>query len=90
MIRSMTFGVMPSREEFDAACAAPDEECGRSVDDDGFSFGNDPRVGDCTLSPAELWDELQRAHAEYAGGGGDEAAGDWCSSVLHLLGFEWV
>lgn len=89
--RTMTFGVMPSREEFDAAWG--DVAGG----DERFSFGNDPRVGNCQLGSGELWDELQRARAEYDAvdgssddGGEPESAGDWCSSVLGCLGFEWV
>lgn len=79
---SMTFGVMPSEDQFDAAC----ERTG--VADEGFSFGNDRRVGNCVLSARELWRELQAACEEFLGG--DDAAGDWCSSVLGCLGFEWV
>lgn len=86
--RSMTYGVMPSLEEFDAACAEPDDECGKSVDDLGFSFGNDPRIGTDTLTGAELWNELRKAHGEWEAG--DEKAGDWCSCVLGCLGFEWI
>lgn len=90
--RSMTYGVMPSLEEFDAACAEPDDDCGpdapTSVADRGFSFGNDKRIGNDILSPSELWTELTRAKAEYDAG--DEAAGDWCSTVLGCLGFEWI
>lgn len=86
--RSMTFGVMPSREEFDAACAEEDPDNGRSVDNHGFGFGNDPRVGSVTMGGDELWKELTRAHGEYEAG--SEASGDWCSSVLGCLGFEWV
>lgn len=86
--RSMSYGVMPTREYFDAACAEPDEACGRSVDDLGFSFGNDPRIGSDTLTGAELWKELDKAHTGWEAG--DEKAGDWCSVVLGCLGFEWV
>ena len=86
--RSMTYGVMHSLEDFDAACAEPDEECGKSVDDLGFAFGNDERIGTDTLTGTELWNELQKAQAEFEAG--DEKAGDWCSSVLGCLGFEWV
>lgn len=97
--RSMTFGVMPTREEFDEACREhdpedPPEAC---VADQGFRFGNDPRVGDAHLTADELWEELQRAFAEYQAvdgssddGGDPERAGDWCSSVLGQLGFEWI
>lgn len=87
---SMTYGVMPTRKQFDTACDEPDLECGPngSVAATGFRFGNDKRVGDATLSPDELWTELQRAHAEWEAGA--EEAGDWCSSVLGCLGFEWI
>lgn len=87
---SMTYGVMPTREQFDAACDEPDPERGPngSAAATGFRFGNDKRVGDATLSPDELWTELQRAHAEWEAG--SEEAGDWCSSVLGCLGFEWI
>lgn len=86
--RSMTYGVMPTREEFDAACAEPDEDCGKSVDDLGFSFGNDPRIGTDILTTSELWGGAPRARGEWEAG--DEMAGDWCSAVLGCLGFEWV
>lgn len=86
--RSMTYGVMPTREEFGAAWAEPDEECGKSVDDLGFSFGNDERIGSDTLTGTELWREVEKARAEWEAG--DEKAGDWCSAVLGCLGFEWV
>lgn len=86
--RSMTYGVMPTREEFDAACSEPDEECGKSVDDLGFSFRNDERIGSDTLTGTELWIELEKAHIEWEAG--DERAGDWCSFVLGCLGFEWI
>ena len=93
----MTFGTMPSREELDAACAEEGEDDGRSVDNHGFHFGNDPRLGTVRLSSDELWTELQKARAEYDAvdgssddGGAPERAGDWCSAVLGQLGFEWV
>jgi hypothetical protein len=93
---SMTFGTMPAREQFDAACAAVDEDDGRSVEQDGFGFGNDPRLGTCRLTADELWGELQKAHAEFeCRDGADDpaktdAVGDWISSVLSCLGIEWV
>ena len=85
---TLTFGVMPTREQYDAQCALVDPDNGRSVDDDGFGFGNDKRMGTDRLTSAELWAELVKAQAEHEAG--DEAAGDWCSSVLGCLGIEWV
>lgn len=92
---TMTYGEMPTYEQFMDACASVQENK-RSVDDDGFSFGNDKRMGTCTLRTHELWDEVRRAIREYesalaADDGTDpEAVGDWLSSVLFQLGFEWV
>lgn len=101
-MQTMTYGVMPSREQFDAACLRhedddPPEMCVANL---GFSFENDPRVGTDTLTPDELWDELQKALADYNrpeedGPEGASScfiadAGDWCSTVLGCLGFEWV
>ena len=81
-IRSMTYGVMPSREEFSEAFG----------DEVYFAFGNDPRVGTAKLTEDELWDELQKALAVYEESDYpySEAAGDWVSTVLDVLGFEWV
>ena len=94
---SMTFGVMPDRELFDRAF---DARC----PDGTFSFGNDPYVGNAELSASELWAELEAQHATWeegehndpctcnASGEGcpSEDAGSWCSSVLGILGFEWI
>lgn len=101
--RSMTYGVMPTREEFDEACREhdPDDPPQACVENLGFPFHNDPRVGDVTLTPDELWEELQKALADYnrpEDDGSNEGAsscfiadaGDWCSSVLGVLGFEWI
>ncbi len=88
--RTMTYGVMPSREEFDAACLEhdpedPPEACVANL---GFRFGNDPRMGDAHLTQDELWDALLEAYVDFSVV--DEAVGDWLSSVLGQLGFEWV
>lgn len=97
--KSMTYGVMPTREEFDEACSEhdPDDPPQACVADQGFPFENDKRVGSDRLTPDELWEELQKAFAEYQAvdgssddGGDPERAGDWCSSVLGVLGFEWI
>jgi hypothetical protein len=95
---TMTYGTMPTREDFDFALVR--ENC-----ESGFRFGNDPRVGTCTLTPNELWDELNKALTQYDQGDDDKPtedyydqdeydrageAGRWCASVLETLGFEWV
>ena len=91
---SMTYGVMPDRDAFDAAF---DARC----PDGTFSFGNDPYVGNAALNATELWGELEAQLATHDAGGcpngsacnGEcppEQAGSWCSSVLGILGFEWI
>lgn len=89
----MTFGTMPSREQYDAAWDAVEAVATA----DGFRpphmfhFGNDPRMGSLGMTRDELWAELVRAHAEYdVPGPGAEEAGEWCSDVLGRLGIEWV
>lgn len=85
-MKSMTYGTLPTREEFDAAF---EEKCPSGL----FAFGNDPRVGTCKLNCSGLWDELNEAIL------GDfdsqnpklvEESGDWASLVLYSLGFEWI
>ncbi len=99
--REMTFGVMPTREEFDLACREhdPEDPPQATVENLGFHFGNgDPRVDEGTLSQDELWEELQRAYADFEdvlnlerpSKQTPEAAGDWLSDVLGCLGFRWV
>mgnify|MGYP001585749417 CR=1 FL=1 len=84
--RSMTYGVLPSYDEFTDAFY-------EVVEGSRFSFGNDPRVGTDSLSAKELWAELQRAVNEYETNNDDDeadAAGSWASDVLGVLGFEWI
>jgi hypothetical protein len=81
LMPSMTYGVLPSFESFEAAF---DREC-----PDGCSFGRDKRVGNVTLSCSELWREIVKAHDQWEESG-DEDAGDWLSCVLGIFGFEWI
>lgn len=98
---SMTYAVMPTREDFDRAFDAVCSDTGK------FEFGNDPYVGNDALSASQLWRELetqletwnQGEHDPECPGDGEcngnlgcpsEDAGSWCSSVLCILGFEWI
>jgi hypothetical protein len=98
---SMTYAVMPTREDFDRAFDAVCADTGK------FEFGNDPFVGFDALNASELWRELNTQlatweageHASDCPGAGEcegsddcpsEQAGSWCSSVLGILGFEWI
>jgi len=98
---SMSFAVMPTREDFDRAFDAVCADTGK------FEFGNDPFVGFDALNASELWRQLETQlatwnegeHASDCPGAGDcdgsddcpsEQAGRWCSDVLGVLGFEWI
>lgn len=97
---SMTGGIMPTREDFDRAFDAVCSDTGK------FEFGNDPFIGNDALNASELWRELNTQLATHNEGEHDpecpgdgscpgegcpsEDAGSWCSSVLGILGFEWI
>ena len=92
-MRSMTYGTLPTFNDYEAAF---DREC----EDGEFSFGNDSRVGTCRLSKHKLWDELQKAVKESetfwedfdpssGNPDGDDSA-NWAGTVLNVLGFEWI
>lgn len=102
---TMTYGIMPSREDFDSAMARMNSL--REFNYSGFKFNNDSRVGTCVLTADQLWKELQEALTQWERGDSPqdkpvtdyineleftraENAGHWCSCVLETLGFEWV
>lgn len=92
-MQSMTYGTLPTREEFDAAF---ERECPKGFNVmlgatdseacDGFNFG------DGTYTADELWDVITRviAYWECGPAGEAEAAMDLMSSAMRILGFEWV
>jgi len=81
---TMTYGVLPSREDFDAAFEA-------KCEDGTFSFRNDRFAGEDSLSCDQLWSRLVEAKQDHDfGGDAGEAAGSWASDVLSVLGFEWI
>lgn len=60
------------------------EEFFELVGDEGFKFGNDPFEGNENLNAKELWDRIiERIN-------GNDKEMDWVSSVLYVLGIEWV
>jgi hypothetical protein len=91
---SMTYGELPTFEQYNTAWDYIDAE--GELRNDLFHFGNDKRLGHASLNKFELWDVLQQANREYeilnAGDSEEdpEVVGDWISSVLSCLGFEWV
>lgn len=86
-MKTLTYGTLPSRAEFETAFYR------QGLVGNLFPFSNDPRVGTCELTCSELWGELVKAHYNWMHcelGRHRERAGRWCSDVLGILGFEWV
>lgn len=83
MLYRMTYGILPTAEQYQSAWDAKDNA--GELRDGMFHFGNCKRVGSCALTFSELWRELEQAVAE----GTDESL-DWASCVLYCLGVEWI
>lgn len=79
---SMTYGTLPNRNEF---IAAFDEVC---ADTGRFEVRRDPFHGDHDFTSEGLWAALKLAVSDFENG--RDAAGEWASAVLSVLGFEWV
>lgn len=86
-MKSMTYGELPSEEDFNAAWDKLLSE--NELRGEVFHFGNCPRMGTVALTQSELWEEIMLAHQEYETGKADDS-GDWLSAVLDCLGFEWI
>jgi hypothetical protein len=76
--RSMSYGVMPKRDEFKKAFK---EEI-----DGAYEIRNDSLVGDEDFSEPELWKLLTKLAKKSH----DEEHGSLASVILETLGFEWV
>jgi hypothetical protein len=79
-MKSMTYGVLPSKEEFLNEVIIEG--------DDKVTFGNDERFGTVTVTAEEVYEELKKAVEEWKEG--NEWAGDWASCVLSVFNFEWI
>lgn len=79
----MTYGQMPTREEFDAAF---EEIC----PDGYFKFGNDPIYGDSWVTASDLWAKMNSIMESAIAPDEDAEQVDWVGDVLNVLGFEWV
>lgn len=87
-MKTLTYGQLPSREDFTEAFRA---QC----PDGGYEFKNDERVGSCSLSEGALWGKIVEAHRMFEDDHNvtceqSDQAGEWCSAVLFSLEFEWV
>ena len=84
--RSMTYGVLPTRDEF---VSAWEDLQAKGELGETFDVSRDPYAGTDSWSCQELWKILLDAQKEYTRDS-NEKAGDFCSSVLGIFGFEWV
>ncbi len=96
-MKSMTYGVMPSHEDFDAAF---ERECPNGYNItlgasdskavDGF------KLGDGCWTADQLWDAVNEIVTHWATDTNDEAGDlqdtrvDLVSCILGTLGFEWI
>lgn len=85
---SMTYGILPSEDDFRKAFEVLEPE----MRDGKFHFGNDKRVGTCAMTCSELWLEVQKAFTEFESDPTweENGPGDWVSAVLYCLDFEWI
>jgi hypothetical protein len=81
-MKSMTYGVMPSWTEFEAAFD-------REVPGGTYRIRNDKGGADGDYTARKLY-ELVKAQARDHELGLDDEAGDFASAVLETLGFEWI
>ena len=92
-MKSMTYGTLPSFEEFGMAF---DNECPNGT----FSLtlsradsraADGTRIGDGNYSDIDLYTGVKELMRKWAAGGEQsEAAGDLASAILFTLGFRWV
>jgi len=82
-MKTLTYGVLPTQEQFDAAF---ERVCYAGP----FWVGNDSRMVTCALTASDLWRELVKTHAEWKEDYHNMTPAMWCSNVLYSLGFEWV
>ena len=77
-MKSMTWGTMPTYEEF---VDAFDEEVDRAT----YRITNDPTGYDGEYNPAKLYDMVEKLKDSK-----DEKEQDLASSIMQTLGFEWI
>jgi hypothetical protein len=88
MMTRLAYGELPNRHSFDLHYR-------EYYGDKRTSFWGDSRLGTCLVSRDGLWEELQKAQAEWFGAtaesyAGSNAAGEWCARVLFSIGIIWV
>ena len=85
MSNFLTYGLLPTKEEFEELCNIPDEY-GKTIAEYGCSFGNDEFVGTCVLSEKKLYSVMTKIHNDWLKNA-DEASGHWLNNLLYVLGW---
>lgn len=80
---SLSYGQMPTRDQFDRMFA---RQCG---EDGRYLISNDKGGRDGDYTASQLWKLLQVEVSEFNNNEGDEN-GDFVSAVLSTLGIEWI
>jgi hypothetical protein len=83
---SLTFGVMPTREQF-AECFS------REVPGGVYRIRNDKLMGDADFDEQELWDEINEhvSAPDWLNTLGDDTSIEsLISCILYTLGIEWI
>lgn len=84
--RTLTYGVLPSRRDFDIAMGDQRFRIQLGASDSRAADGTS--IGDGSYGPDELWKGLGQLVRKFERG--SEPAGDLAASILSTLGFEWV
>ncbi len=87
-MKTMNYGEMPSREEFNAAF---ERECpdGTYVISHGTESRDRHRPDAGTHTASSLWAELERLH-NCGWSDADDSPWSWIADILGTLGFEWI
>lgn len=88
-MQSMTYGTLPTREEFEAAF---DRQCPNGYEiqlsDSDSRAADGFRLGDGSWSEPDLWEACNEIVSAYKED--DVQAIDLVSCIMETLGFEWI
>ena len=84
--QTFTYGHLPTYPAFEYAFL--NEFVKYPYDNHTYAIRNDPYYGSGDLTCSDLYDALEVAVAKWESG--NDAAGQFASSVLMTLGLEWV
>ncbi len=90
-MQTSSWGILPSRAEFDALFEAEMGDARYEIRHGSPGPLWRPRAG--LYSRSELWELLQRlmqAEADMDWEGKEDTPGNWASSILYTLGWEWI